>query len=292
MPQLRTSRLRSRWRLSSTISDARCWVPLHVLMVTVGRTRGGQPHASTTSGPCKGGAAGGLAELLAQPCALAIVGGRQRDESHGGLRVRYSYRSRSERLRLQIMYLDVRATSAAARILVEAGVSPSPGTVWRALVRHLAVFPGDASVVHLLGHDRASIHVAALHHSVAGARALMLNLLAADPHALVDAFTLRVLQTGHPLRVPILSTDLLNLWVQPEFAAYLESYTITNLLVIPIRTMKRPMGAVRVWRERPDAAYTDDDLCFVESLIDQLASRLEIYKAPSRNAPAAVSTLF
>src|SRR5215510_11585746 len=115
------------------------------------------------------------------------------------------------------MCRDARATRAAAQILVDAGASPSPPAVWRALARSLAVFPGDASVVHLLGHDRASIRVAALHHSVADARALMRKLLAADPHALVDAFTLRVLQSGQPVRVPILSTDLLKLWVQPDF---------------------------------------------------------------------------
>ena len=189
------------------------------------------------------------------------------------------------------MCRDARASRAAAQILVEAGQSPSPSGVWRALARQLAILPGDASVIHLLGRDRASIRVAALHHSVPEARALMRQLLAADPYALVDAFTLRVLQSGHPLRVPILSTDLLRLWVRPNFAAYVERYTITNLLVVPICSMKHPLGAVRVWRERPGAAYSDDELSFVASLVDQLAARLEVCTPPGRTAPATASTL-
>ena len=180
-------------------------------------------------------------------------------------------------------HADAIAASEANRLLVETGASPP--TVWRALIRSLAVSPGDAGVIHLLGHNGASIHVGALYHPAARARALMLDLLASGPHPLVDAFTLRALQTGHSYRVPILSADVLRLWVQPEFHVYLDSYPVSDLLVVPINSGERRIGAVRVWRERSDRAYTDADLLFVEQMVDSIAASLQEPKARWRHTP-------
>ena len=182
---------------------------------------------------------------------------------------------------LQDEHADALAASEANRLLVEAGASSA--SVWRALIRSLAVCPGDAGVIHLLGHNGASIHVGALYHPAAPARALMLDLLASGPHALVDAFTLRALQTGHSYRVPILSADLLRLWVQPEFRVYLDRYPVTDMLVVPMHSGGRRIGAVRVWREQSDSAYTDADLVFVEQLVDSIASSLQLPRARRRH---------
>ena len=178
---------------------------------------------------------------------------------------------------LQDEHADATAASEANRLLVEAGASPA--TMWRALIRYLALCPGDAGVIHLLGHDGASIHVGALYHPVAAARSMLLDLLATGSHALVDAFTLRALQSGRSFRVPILSADLLRLWVQPNFGPYLDRYRMTDLLVVPISSGGRRIGAVRVWHERPEPAYTDADLLFVEQLVDSVASGLRLSNA-------------
>src|SRR5262249_51864604 len=106
-----------------------------------------------------------------------------------------------------------------------------------------------------------------------------LDLLATGPHALIDAFTLRALQTGSSFRVPIYSAELLRLWVQPEFGAYLDRYPMTDLLVVPISSGGRRIGALRVWRERPDAGYTDADVLFVEQLVDSITCGLRLSNA-------------
>jgi hypothetical protein len=114
----------------------------------------------------------------------------------------------------------------------------------------------------------------ALHHPSTEARSLMLDILASGPHALVDAFTLRVLQTGRPVRVAISSASLIRLWVQPEFTVYLDRYDITAMLVVPIRGATGPVGAVRLWRERSDATYTERELREAQQLVDRVASSL------------------
>jgi hypothetical protein len=148
-------------------------------------------------------------------------------------------------------------------------------------VRFLVASLGDAGVVHYLGHSGASIRMVALHHPSAEARSLMLDVLASGPHALVDAFTLRVLQTGRPVRVTITSASLMRLWVQPEFTLYLDRYEITAMLVVPIRGAAGPVGAVRLWRERPDAAYTERELREVQQLVDHVAASLDTRSDPA-----------
>ena len=48
------------------------------------------------------------------------------------------------------MCIEERAQSTATRLLSEAGAaSPS---IWSAVVHHVASTPGDAAIVHMLGH--------------------------------------------------------------------------------------------------------------------------------------------
>ena len=106
------------------------------------------------------------------------------------------------------------------------------------------------------------------------ARGLMLDLLAAGSHTLVDAFTLRVLHTGRSIRLTVLSAELLRLWTQPEFGVYLDAHPMTSLLVVPIRGGRRRVGALRVWRERAEAAYSESEALYVERLVDYVVAGL------------------
>jgi GAF domain-containing protein len=178
------------------------------------------------------------------------------------------------------MRSDAQAVTNATRLSAGAGAAPT--AIWRALAQGVAQHPGDAAVVHLLGHHGRSIRAAALHHPDAAARTLMLDILALGPQTLVDAFTLRVLQTGRALRIPISSDDLLRLWVQPEFAAYLDTHTVTSILVVPMRVGRRRLGALRVWRERPGAPFSDEDELYVQGLADGVVAAAQHMPRPGR----------
>jgi len=168
---------------------------------------------------------------------------------------------------------EVQAASLEAeRIGFDAG--ETPGAVWRALARSVANRPGNAAVVHLLSHRGAAIRAAALHHSDVAARSLMRDILSLGPHTLVDAFSLRALQTGQSLVVPVISDDLFRLWVQPEFVAYLDAYRVTSLLVAPIRRANRRRGVVRVWREEPAPRFTHDERVYVQALVDGVVTAM------------------
>jgi len=169
---------------------------------------------------------------------------------------------------------EVQAASLEAeRIGFDAG--ETPGAVWRALARSVANRPGNAAVVHLLSHRGAAIRAAALHHSDVAARSLMRDILSLGPHTLVDAFSLRALQTGQSLVVPVISDDLFRLWVQPEFVAYLDAYRVTSLLVAPIRRANRSLGVVRVWREEPAPWFTHDERVYVQALVDEVVNGMD-----------------
>ena len=49
---------------------------------------------------------------------------------------------------------------------------------------------------------------------------------------------------------------------------------MSSLLVVPIRGIGRPVGALRVWRERPDRTYTDHELAVLERLVESVAAGL------------------
>jgi GAF domain-containing protein len=169
---------------------------------------------------------------------------------------------------------DVEAASDLIQACLDA--RSRPNAVWRVLARTVASCGrADSAVVHLLSHRGRSIRPTAVYHIDPAARGLMLDILELGPHTLVDAFTLRVLQTGRPLRVPILSDDLLRLWVQPEFAAYLEARSVTSILVVPIRIGRRRVGALRAWREAASPAFTDQEQTHVQSLVDSAVAHMQ-----------------
>src|SRR5262249_14485179 len=119
-------------------------------------------------------------------------------------------RPRARRQKLTASSSEGQAASLEAeRIGFEAGETSR--AVWRALARSVANRPGDAAVVHLLSHRGAAIRAAALYHSDVAARSLMRDILSLGPHTLVDAFSLRALQTGQSLVVPVISDDLIRL---------------------------------------------------------------------------------
>jgi hypothetical protein len=180
------------------------------------------------------------------------------------------------------------AAAEAERLRSESDVAPA--ATWRALARSIGRFPGDATVVYLLGHQGGSLRAAALHHPDAAARRLMLDILALGPHTLVDAFTLRVLQTGQSLRVPVHSEELFRLWVQPEFTAYLDAYSVHSLMVVPLRVGGRLLGALRVWRERADAWFRHEDEVYVQAVVDHITDGL-VKDGRARRAAAGKAAL-
>jgi GAF domain-containing protein len=163
----------------------------------------------------------------------------------------------------------VQAGAEASRLFVEAGRSRV--ALCRALARSLAQSPGDACVIHTLGRDGRTLRAVAVEHADSGPQRLLQQLVQAAPHALLDAFSLRALRGGRPVRVPVIRPELLSLWTQPAFDAYAERFIATSIFVVPLRARGRRLGALRVWRERPHDVFTPDEEEFVLALVERLA---------------------
>jgi GAF domain-containing protein len=163
----------------------------------------------------------------------------------------------------------VRAAAEASRLFVEAGRSRV--ALCRALARSLARAPGDACVIHTFGREGRSLRAVAVAHADPGAHRLLRQLLRAAPNALLDAFSLRALQGGQPVRVPVIAPELLSLWTQPEFGAYAERFIASSIFVVPLRARGHRLGVLRAWRERPHGIFPPDAEEFILELVERLA---------------------
>jgi PAS domain S-box-containing protein len=185
---------------------------------------------------------------------------------------------RAERQREELVKRERHAkeeAEAAARrifILAEAShvfseASADLHSLVNAVVRMVATMIDGACGLSLLSEDGRQIVPAAAYHADPQARE-ELEALREQGHPVSEGLTGMVVRTGQSLLLPRIAREELLVAAPQSFRAYLERFTPTSLMIVPLRVRGQIIGTVEVSREGQES-FGPADLVFVEELADR-----------------------
>ncbi|NMO20592.1 GAF domain-containing protein [Pyxidicoccus fallax] len=172
---------------------------------------------------------------------------------------------------------QARAAAARLRVLAEAsdafsGANRDLGllldTVTRQVARHMA----DVCSIHLLSEDGERLEMAACHPGEAELRGDVVQALR-TPVRPGEGFNGRVVQSGQPWLVPVLTEEMKASILRPEHRSLVEGLGLYSVVVVPLRIRGRVAGTLWVGRGgRPGPGFTAED----QGLLEELAAKASL----------------
>lgn len=147
--------------------------------------------------------------------------------------------------------------------------------VLETIIRHTAEVIGDASRITLLSSDEQWFKPVAFHHPNPEVKALMASLYPNTPISASQEWMARILRTGQPLLIPVVTPEQLRQSVQPEYVPFFEQVGLHSLLLVPLRVQGRVIGTLGLTRDQPGHPYTPDDQVLLQDLADRAALTIQ-----------------
>jgi PAS domain S-box-containing protein len=183
----------------------------------------------------------------------------------------------AERVQLegQIRQSEARARALAelSQALAEARLEYQP--VFDTIVRRISELLGDTCVLTLISADGQWLETRAIHHPDPEGVAFMWEMLAGNPLSIGQGMAGRVVQTGQALLVPLVPVEQIRAQLKPEHEPYLDRFGMARLLIVPLRSRDRVLGAIGVSQDRPGRPYTSDEQIFLQELADRAGLAIE-----------------
>jgi signal transduction histidine kinase/CheY-like chemotaxis protein len=139
------------------------------------------------------------------------------------------------------------------------------------VARRVTELVGDTCIIQLVSEDKQWFVPVAVYHPQPHVISLIRELLAASPEATGDGINAHVLETGHPLLVPVVSPKQVETGLKREYRPYLEQANIYSLLIVPLRVHGETIGTITILRNAPDRPYTLEDQTFLKELAERAA---------------------
>jgi PAS domain S-box-containing protein len=169
---------------------------------------------------------------------------------------------------------DLSNTLAAARLDLQAALDVT--------AQHAADLIGDACVIRLVSEEGKELEVASLHHSTPTALATLRELRKASALPREAGLEGRVIQTGKPVLMPVLSSGQLSSVLPATDRSVWARIGIHSLLVIPLGAHGEILGTLTLTRNQPERPYTPEDQAFLQDIADRAAlsiANARLYKA-------------
>ncbi|HEV2125464.1 MAG TPA: GAF domain-containing protein, partial [Chloroflexota bacterium] len=164
----------------------------------------------------------------------------------------------------------LRALADASRAFAsELDLTPLLDVITREAGRAL----GDGSVLYLL-EDRHLIP-SAMYHADAERVAFMRQLFAEVPLQLDEGIGGQVVQTGLPVRLPVISPEEHRRMLRPEHWSVAERLWVHSALGVPLRMRASVLGVLVLWRDTPERPYTEEDEVLLQEFADRAALAVE-----------------
>jgi diguanylate cyclase (GGDEF)-like protein/PAS domain S-box-containing protein len=196
---------------------------------------------------------------------LASIGGQDRLVATAGNITRRKRAEAENAARLK------RAEALNAVSLALAGVGPDFETAMKLIVQHLAAQVGDLCTLNLADAD-GSLRPIELGQSYIGGD----DLLPADFRQLPVLLPGQlgpgqVVASGQPLRLENRPCEEIMPLVRVELHAYLEHFRAHSLLVVPMRSEGRTIGAISLVKGGSSRPYSVEDQAVIQNLADRAA---------------------
>jgi PAS domain S-box-containing protein len=160
------------------------------------------------------------------------------------------------------------ALATASQLFAEANLDLQE--VLERLTRCVGEQIGDFCAIRLLSDEWPWLVTVAVYHPDPEVRPLV-EAVTALPYRADEGFMGQVIQTGQPLRIPVITLEEARAGIKPELWEYLGPVGLHSVLTVPLRVRGQIIGAVGVTRSKPGQPYTADDEVFLQELADRAA---------------------
>ena len=143
------------------------------------------------------------------------------------------------------------------------------------IATHIAMIVGDCCVISLVLDDGCTLTPVASFHRDPEAFQLLRTVIGEMTLQEGVGLQSQVAKTGEPLLLAEIPEALMHHLLTSEYRAYFEHVGITSVLIVPIKVGSRFIGTVIMVRDRYGASYTQQDLAFVQDLVDRAALAIE-----------------
>jgi PAS domain S-box-containing protein len=138
------------------------------------------------------------------------------------------------------------------------------------IAQHIALLLGDVCTIRLISVEDHHFELAACYHPDPEIVTLVQNLVTWHPQHIEEGLSARVIQSGHPILIPHLTSTHLSTLFKAEYVTYLEQCKVNSLLAVPLRAHGQVIGIVTALRNS-GLPYTDDDRLFLQEVCDRAA---------------------
>jgi diguanylate cyclase (GGDEF)-like protein/PAS domain S-box-containing protein len=163
----------------------------------------------------------------------------------------------------------VEALAEISRALSAASLEPQ--VIFDIIVERTAQLIGDACLLTLISDDREWMQVISYNHRDQRSLSLMREMLTSTQKWGVEGAVGRVISTGQPLLIPVMTPDELQGIAGLEFQACLEVVRIFSLIIVPLVAQGQIIGTLWAWRDHPGDPYIDENQSFLLNLANQTA---------------------
>jgi len=185
------------------------------------------------------------------------------------------------RIRLQTDRLkflaDASLTFAQARLELQ----PLLSTV----ARRTAEFLQEGCVIRLISADKGSLDVVAYHHVNPELLLEMQHVIPRGFRLIDDQLAAQLIATGKPVSVSATKPEVMAK-VRAEFWPTLERFPVHSWVAIPMRVGGQVTGIITFFRYKPGAAYSPEEVSFLQDLADRAALAIENAKLYSESRSA------
>ena len=156
-----------------------------------------------------------------------------------------------------------------SRVLVEAG--PDYQAIVDVVARYTAEMIGDSCLVFVPAEGPQRVHYTAFSHTDPEASAILEDILKI-PLPTDQGIIADVLRIGRTVLQEVSTEGQANLLLPlPAFIKYHQQFGIASAIGLPLRTRGSVIGALALFRELPERAYSVEDEFLLQSLADRAA---------------------
>jgi signal transduction histidine kinase/DNA-binding response OmpR family regulator len=193
--------------------------------------------------------------------------------------VQRALREAEERLKRQQAEQALHQQTVRLRILAEVSQAFAETildfeAVLNTIVRRCAELLGDACAIRLLSEDGQWLNPVAIYHTNPEAEQLVHAVLNTKQQS-NEGLHAQVVQTGRSLFIPSISLDELQAATNPKLRPLLSQFSISSVLISPLRARGRVIGTLGMARERPNNPYTLEEQDLLQSLADRAALSID-----------------
>jgi len=139
------------------------------------------------------------------------------------------------------------------------------------IATHIAMIVGDCCVISTVSDDKYILNPVAIFHRNPEALQLLRSLVRDMNLRSGIGLQNQVVKAGQALLLAEIHEDLMRHLLTSTYQSYIEQVGIASMLIVPIQAGSRFIGTLIMTRDRHGASYTQDDLVFVQDLVDRAA---------------------